>query len=653
MADAVETKPVPIYDISGPQPVLGNIHPDEVQSAVQSGQFSLPQNAKVSVVNPEGELGTIQAHEAPEAFANGYEYATPKHINDINFGTGAEQIKAGIEGLAEGVAGPLATAFETQTLGVKPENIRARAEANPITSNVAKIAGLGAGLMTGTGEAALLEGAGQAVVRGIGLEGNIARGAARAATEMALLSSGDEMSKLILNDPNQSIESAITNIGLSGLLGGVGGAALGSIEPLAKAASDTKLGKYVGEIKEALFKTVVDAEKIMVPELATVEAAGKAFYDPFLKQGAKAPEVSLVSTERAGIDPFTKMPLEAKTPVQAIAEMPAELPKPTEGEKTIQGLITRGLEKLTGHGLGAAIGAKVGGMLGSHTLGAIVGERALGPFLDSVMPTLIKPLIEKGVNSSAFKAAAEYGVAVVKGQTLMNKAVASVLKPSGEVLPKSLLPTVASREKLDKKLTEIAANPEKILDVGGQSSYYLPNHSMQMGETAARVVGYLNSQRPHEEKMAPLDQKPVVNQVQKAEYEKALDLAEQPLTILQDIKDGTIRPQDVSAIKAMYPSLYNKLSMNMNHEILEHVSSGNEIPYKTRLGMSLFLGHPLDSTMTQQGIMSAQMTMMKPATQPQQMMPKSKMSATQMKSAISEFQTPQQARIKSRSTAQG
>ena len=38
----------------------------------------------------------------------------------------------------------------------------------------------------------------------------------------------------------------------------------------------------------------------------------------------------------------------------------------------------------------------------------------------------------------------------------------------------------------------------------------------------------------------------------------------------------------------------------------ESITRGEPIPYKLRVGMSMFLGQPLDSTMTPQAIMAAQ-----------------------------------------------
>ena len=71
---------------------------------------------------------------------------------------------------------------------------------------------------------------------------------------MAALQTGDEVSKMITQDPNQSLGTAAINIGLSGILGGVGGSVIGSVSPLFnKAANVVGVNKlandFMGETK--------------------------------------------------------------------------------------------------------------------------------------------------------------------------------------------------------------------------------------------------------------------------------------------------------------------------------------------------------------------------------------------------------------------
>jgi len=252
MADAVAPS-VPVFDISGEKPVAGTMHPSEVTDAISSGQYSFPKGQEVHVVNPDGQVGTMAPEEAPEAFKNGYSYATPEVLTKAKYGTTEQQVKAGLEGVASGIAGPLAPYVEKQ-MGVNPEAIRGRAEANPVTSTVGQLAGLA----TGVGEAKVLGMAGEFAAEATGLAdatkylGKIGSSAVKSAAEMAVLQGGDEVSKMILNDPSASADSALANIGLASAIGGVTGGAFGVVSPLWKATVGEKLENTLGKVKSYL-----------------------------------------------------------------------------------------------------------------------------------------------------------------------------------------------------------------------------------------------------------------------------------------------------------------------------------------------------------------------------------------------------------------
>lgn len=836
MADAPEIK---IYDISQPEPVLGTIHPDEVQAAVSSGKYSLPKG-DVKVVDPSGALGTIDAHEAPQAFQQGYSYATPHLEKQIKFGSGTEQFKAGLEGVAEGVIGPLAPMIE-RTTGANPEDIRARAEVNPGTKMIGQAVGLGAGLLTGTGEGALLEMAGKGAAEALGLGkagagvlNKIGAHSIQSATEMALLSGGDETSKMILNDPHQSLQSAITDVGLSSFIGAGGGAALGSISPLWKATVGDRAAQFVEDFKgrlnehlanpdplgavtdelsnyhksitglndEVWGQTGIKAQAIdrVMPEMnekilgATNELADKLnsrvlemksspdVYPPRLvgqyeqqvnrileavtdpnstpgkifdavqttkqwaqdstksmwKYGSFDPEYQFaqkvtglskelrpfledpkvwgevgklqqdlnsaaskwfpslkdfeskftakIGNERV-VDPgkiatymnqlgkpnaelkqemldrflkssekyrgevsgaYSRLGMESPFEHSSLNQANQTLSKLSPGAKAADVLVKKGLANIAGKGLGSAIGAGAGALAGHPWVGGIVGEHALGPFFSSILPSIVKPLMSKSASGEGLKAAAEYGLAISRGNKMIEKATKALFIPGSEVLaPKALL-SDKQRDKLDEHLKDLSKDPSKLFAVGGKSAYYMPDHAGAMGETAGRVVEYLNSLRPQQQKLGPLDPELKPSKPEMAKYHRALEIAEQPLVVMGAVKEGTITQQDVMHLKAMYPALYDKMAMGIHNEISNHVEKGNDIPYKTRLGMSLFLGEPLDSTMTQGAIMNTQLAISANPMQQQQPMPQPKRSMNSMNKMSSLYQTPQQSRVQSK-----
>lgn len=220
-------------------------------------------------------------------------------------------------------------------------------------------------------------------------------------------------------------------------------------------------------------------------------------------------------------------------------------------------------------------------------------------------------------NATALKQTADYIRSTIKGENATSNAIKSLFKSTGTVIPSSLIPSDKQREKLDKKLRDLQVDNSSILHTGEQIASLLPDHANSMSQTAFKAVTYLNSLRPKTDKANPLDSDIEVSEPEKANFNRALDIAEQPLLPLEAIKEGTLTTNDVVTLQNVYPSLYQKLSTKILHEVMNTTHDEERIPYKTRLGLSLFLGQPLDSSMSPQGIMAAQAASTMPNQQPQ------------------------------------
>lgn len=251
-----------------------------------------------------------------------------------------------------------------------------------------------------------------------------------------------------------------------------------------------------------------------------------------------------------------------------------------------------------------AIGFLVGGMtkiLGRDAPDAI--KLGLLKFLGSSEP----------MEAEGFKSMVDFISHTVKGETLASKAVKNIFKAGAQVGPEAL--SQKTIERLDEKLKEYQQNPRLLFNTAGKTAHYLPTHGTMLAQTAASSVNYLNSMRPVVAKQNPLDSDLEPSKTEKAQYDRALTIAESPLSVLSDVKDGSVTPKDITTMKTLYPGLYDAVSKKIFSEMVSAKSKDVVIPYKTRLGLSLFLGQPLDSTMTQAGILALQP---KPNVSPQQ-----------------------------------
>jgi hypothetical protein len=770
----------------------------------------------VNVLNPEGELVSLPKDQAPDAIqSGGYSIATPqdtaKYAQEQKFGTPSQELLTGIEGAGAASTFGLSTGAE-QALGASPENIRGREETNPISHAVGEGVGLFGSSFIPGGEGALLTSAGKsaAEVLGLGAEGasalsRIGAHTMKDATEMALFQSGDEVSKMLDQDPQQSVQTAVAHIGLAGLLGGVGGAVLGSVKPAAEATMGTKLGKLTSDFKSRLLEHYNNPEPVeqLTNELDNYyQGTRKAVSDTFGPVGLKAQEIQKLVPElndkildqtnnindlltkklgelsddpyvgklQKGVEKYQSaitqpgvtsgevfdatqelkqqlqeygkfnknlVPLaerdfreaskslayELRTSLEdssvwgkaaerqqainkaasehfpALKDFEKRFTTEVNGEKTVDpGKVNTYLNQLgkpsaeikqeqlknyldsadkfrstlaqthanlglenpikptstnmalaslgkksqgakfadafTSYNIGHLAGAAVGGALGHGGLGALVGERALGPLFTSVLPSIAKMVLKSPESGVGLKAATAYGLAVAKGERAATKAVRNVF--TSEAFPISEPDT----EKLSKTIEKLNDDPSALYKLGEHSGAYLPQHNGPMAATAAAAIAYLNSIKPANPKLAPLDGEKPLNSVQEAKYESALKIAQQPLYTLKKVKNGTLTNDDMKHFVTLYPQLHQQLVQKFGQEL----SKGKQIPYDLRITMSKFMGTSLDSTLTTAGLQGLNPPTPMPMQKSPQGGPPSASSVKNLSKLGASAQTPSQAR---------
>lgn len=421
-------------------------------------------------------------------------------------------------------------------------------------------------------------------------------------------------------------------------------------------------GKVQAEVNSAI-KASIDAEKDAAGKF-TSKMLGDRVADPTKintlinqsakgKAGLKTDIMSnyLKSTENLA-DKINQIHLDAglEAPIR-LSPTPATNnvlgTKASAGTTLGNWLYDKGLASVVGHLGGEAIGGGLGALVGHPIFGALVGERLLSPAITSIA----KPLMENATRSEAFKASLEYAMTVLKGEKVLSNAAKNIFRPGSEVLAKDLLPTKDSRDKLEKSV-EHASNFDNAVKIGGGVNHYMPEHGAAAAQTVTRGIQYLKSLKPTQPQMNPLDKPAPIDKMKQQLYDRALDIAQQPLIVLKHVKEGTLQAGDVKAIAAIYPNLLSKIVNKAYDEMAKTMQEGKSIPYKQRLSLSLLMGKPLDSTMTQMGMDS----IMKANTQkgsPQQGasgQPKkvSQSTANSMQKTNKMYATPAQARAASR-----
>lgn len=525
-------------------------------------------------------------------------------------------------------------ALNTMTAGLAPKGLaaigvdndfqRQLKEENPVSYAV----GQAAGLITGP-VAKLIGLAGKATSAAVG--SGVLGSAAGMGAETALLQTTDELAKYTMQDPNQSVQTAMTDIALSGVLGGALGGVSGLAAKGVEKVADTRAGEFINDFRNRVLEHVRPEEPVVEHVMEPGEGSGGVTKGP-IKNFPTAPGTPLL--EEAAPKPITYF------------RLPEEMGKPDSiGAKAADVFMK---SKLAGSGLGFEAGALAGHATGIPGMGyftGMVGAKVLGPTIDA----LIKPIISgvMGISGPGFNAAANLLDGVAKGNKLLSTAAKSVFE-SG-VSTGMDLHNKDKVNKLREHLEALDANPEAMMNVGGQLGHYLPDQQKALAMTAQGAVSYLSAKAPRPMQPGILDKAIAPSKASEAAYERTLGIAEQPLVVLQHLKAGNLQPNDVRDLNALYPALAPKIVQEVHNHLISHISKGHSVPFKLRAGITHLTGHPIDTSFTQPAIMAAQMTFIQP--QQPQGAPATKKGTAKLGKSAELAQTPSEARNKALSKA--
>lgn len=216
--------------------------------------------------------------------------------------------------------------------------------------------------------------------------------------------------------------------------------------------------------------------------------------------------------------------------------------------------------------------------------------------LEPIAHRLAPAAVTREPHPAAFRASVDYLNSAIRGHNALDSHMNTFFDP--QKVSDQIKPDEKSRKSLDEFLLEARENPNTLLDVGGSLGHYLPEHAAQLGATAAMATEYLNSLRPTKTQNGPLDTPTQPDQNAEANFHRQLDLAQNPMLVLQRVRNGMLLPKDVKTVQTLYPALYKSMTEKMTEAIVDAQAKKKTIPYRQRVAMSMFLGQPMDSTMS-------------------------------------------------------
>lgn len=234
-------------------------------------------------------------------------------------------------------------------------------------------------------------------------------------------------------------------------------------------------------------------------------------------------------------------------------------------------------------------------LLHGHALTGSIPKSHLAPILQR----LSGPMMEKGADPEQFRSAAEYLSSSARGAASLDHHVKDLFGKANAVEPDE-----ASHKALGEHLEKLKEDPSALFDLGGSLGHLLPEHSASLAAHTASAIKYLDQLKPKKIQKTPLDEPSPVDPMQQDAYDRGLALAQQPLLVLKEIRDGTLEPSDMTGLATMYPGLYKSMKTKLGEELINLKSKGEDLSYKHALSLSMALGQPLDGTMTAESMMA-------------------------------------------------
>lgn len=215
------------------------------------------------------------------------------------------------------------------------------------------------------------------------------------------------------------------------------------------------------------------------------------------------------------------------------------------------------------------------------------------------------------------------------------------------ILAENILGT-AEAKKIQNVTPEVVAkgavflmnNPdhmERLLSaVGDDIGYYSPDTAQSMKNTLARAVAFLASKAPQSKPMAPGMPDLEPSYTEKVRFARYLRVINDPLLLIDDVKSGVVTPEEIEAVEAVYPRLFEEIQGELAYVFTAQSADETKptpMTYKERIALSKILKTDMTGIMKRNLGVSAQSiygSLKQPPPQRQQQMPVSRAQGLNM-----------------------
>lgn len=173
---------------------------------------------------------------------------------------------------------------------------------------------------------------------------------------------------------------------------------------------------------------------------------------------------------------------------------------------------------------------------------------------------------------------------------------------------------------IQNNVAELVTNPDKMVDVLAKKTARIsaanPELGMAAQERLANAINFINSKVPRAAVSSGMFERPYnPSSMELAKFERYVQVIEQPLSVFNELSQGTLTREHVEALQAVYPEVYNQIRSRVMQQI---VDKGPQLAYERKLQIGILLNIPADSSLQPQTVMQLQQSI---NAQPEQQQP--------------------------------
>lgn len=164
-------------------------------------------------------------------------------------------------------------------------------------------------------------------------------------------------------------------------------------------------------------------------------------------------------------------------------------------------------------------------------------------------------------------------------------------------------------------LNEVSNDPQKLIDVVHNATLPLstiaPQTAAGLQMTMGRAAQFLGSKVPKGTQSKPLSPKYQPSKTEIAKFHNYFSIVEDPTKALYQVAAGSIIPETMETLTAVYPKLLADMQLQVMDELSGHIAKKKDLPYRRKLALSMFVGMDLvdsldpASMLTSQGVLSS------------------------------------------------